>query len=87
MNIRPKQSLAGVIRSNQSLAGSVNVSEVFFDSGEMYDGPYSVTPSMESKTLRTKDKLLSDDVTVLAVPVFRVSNTSGGTTVYIANEV
>ena len=79
--------LTGSISARQNLTGRVNVASVFSDSGEAYDGPYSVTPSVESKTLATKDKLMTDDVTVLAVPVYRVSNTSGGTTVYIANEV
>ena len=52
-----------------------------------YDGPYNVTPKIDPQTLKTKDKLMADDVKIKAIPVFRVSNTSGGTTVYIANEV
>ena len=53
----------------------------------VYDGPYSVTPQMEAQTLPTKAKLMSEDVTINEIPIYRVSNTSGGTTVYIANEV
>lgn len=55
--------------------------------GELYEGEYGVTPKMEEQTLLTKDKVLIEDVTIHAVPVYRVSNTSGGITVYIANEV
>lgn len=55
--------------------------------GEVYKGDYTVTPKMEGQTMPTKGKVLIDDVVVKAIPVFRVSNTSGGTTVYIANEV
>ena len=55
--------------------------------GEVYKGDYTVIPKVEEQTLPTKGKLLAKDVTVNSIPVFRVSNTSGGTTVYIASEV
>jgi hypothetical protein len=55
--------------------------------GVPYEGDYTVTPKVEAQTIPTKDKVMLDDVTVRAIPVFRVSNTSGGTTVYIAKEV
>lgn len=55
--------------------------------GEVYKGDYAVTPKVNEQTLPTKGKLLIKDVTIKEIPVFRVSNTSGGTTVYIANEV
>lgn len=55
--------------------------------GEQYSGEYVVTPKVEEQTLNTKDKLLTDDVTVKSIPYFNVGNTSGGSTVYIANEV
>lgn len=54
---------------------------------DVYGGAYDVTPAMEAQTLATKDKYLREDVQVHAIPVIRVSNPSGGTTVYIANEV
>lgn len=55
--------------------------------GELYGGDYVVTPKVVAQTLPTKRKLLEDDLTVDAIPCFRVSNTSGGSTVYIAKEV
>lgn len=55
--------------------------------GEPYAGDYVVTPKVVEQVLPTKDKVLVDDITIKEVPVFRVSNTSGGTTVYIAKEV
>lgn len=55
--------------------------------GEVYEGEYAVTPKVEAQTMPTKEKVMRDDVTIRAIPVFRVSNTSGGTTVYIAKEV
>ena len=55
--------------------------------GDLYEGDYAVTPKVSEQTLPTKGKYLIDDITLRAVPVFRVSNSSGGTTVYIAKEV
>lgn len=54
---------------------------------EQYEGTYEATPRMETQTLATKDKYLREDVRINAIPIIRVSNTSGGTTVFIANEV
>lgn len=50
---------------------------------EVYAGPYEVTPNFEDQTLATNDKIMQDDVTVLQIPVARVSNTAGGNTVTI----
>lgn len=51
--------------------------------GEPYTGEYLVTPDFTSQTLPTQNKVMRDDVTVEAIEVSRVSNTAGGTTVYI----
>lgn len=48
-----------------------------------YNGEYTVSPSFEIQTLETKNKYMRDDVEVEAIAVSRVSNLSGGTTVYI----
>ena len=54
--------------------------------GELYQGNYEVTPSVESQTLATKERVLTDDITILEIPFFSVGNTSGGNTVYIGTE-
>lgn len=54
---------------------------------EYYEGDYDVTPAVNSQTLDTAKKFMGDDVTVNPIPFFDVSNTAGGTTVYIGNEV
>lgn len=51
--------------------------------GDMYDGPYTVTPYLEAQILATKNKTMRDDVTVFEIPYAEVSNTSGGTTATI----
>lgn len=51
--------------------------------GEEYDGDYQVNPKFAEQVLETKDKLMQENVTVNPIEVARVSNPSGGTTVYI----
>ena len=52
-------------------------------SGDPYTGAYNVKPDFYGTTLETESKFMTDDVTVEPIEVARVSNTSGGTTVYI----
>ena len=48
-----------------------------------YTGAYDVDPKFTAQKLATNGKKMRDDVTVEAIEVQRVSNTSGGRTVYI----
>lgn len=66
--------------------------ELIFDSefesvigynGEVYEGDYEIVPKFEEQTLKTKSKLMGDDITVLEIPVIKVSNPSGGKTIII----
>ena len=52
-----------------------------------YEGEYVITPKVEAQTMPTAQKLMTKDVTIKAIPYFDVSNSSGGSTVYIAKEV
>lgn len=61
--------------------------QVVHTDAQTYSGDYVVTPKVKAQTLSTKQKVMLDDVTIKEVPVYRVSNNSGGTTVYIAREV
>ena len=45
-----------------------------------YEGSYEVTPKLEEQVLPTKNRSMTDDLTVKEVPVSRVSNPSGGKT-------
>lgn len=63
----------------------VNPTEVII-AGRMdeYDGDYDVIPKDYPITLETKDKTMTDDVTIRKVTFFKTSNPSGfGDTVYI----
>lgn len=55
---------------------------------EKYEGNYIVTPSAEEDiVLETKDKLMTDDLTLKKIPFHETTNDSGGITVYIGKEV
>lgn len=51
--------------------------------GADYEGPYRVIPNFATQILQTKDKTLQENVTVTPIDVARVSNPSGGNTIYI----
>ena len=57
------------------------------NSAEDYVGEYVVTPSRQDKVLETANKVLTENVTVVAIPYSEASNTSGGTTFFIAKEI
>ena len=60
---------------------------VSYVNGEPYDGPYEVIPKAdEAQILPTKQRILAEDMTVLAVPYYEADNQIG-TTIYIASEV
>ena len=78
--------LTGKIQVRASPTGSVHIS-----TGEAavpkYDGETTVTPKVENETvLPTRDKIVKDDITVLKIPQFEVSNTSGGYTLIIGEQ-
>lgn len=54
---------------------------------ESYDGEYKVTPKVTEQVLPTAKKFMNADVTVAKIPIYDVSNNSGGTTVYIADNI
>ena len=69
-------------------AGFSNLQKVTeYNDADPYTGSYEVTPKVDAQTLSTAKKLMTEDLTVKAIPFFDVSNNSGGRTVYIAKEV
>lgn len=68
-------------QSVKTILVTVEAASVQVGSGEEYQGPYTVEPQLEDAVvLQTKDKLMSDNVTVSKIPTYEVSNTAGGTT-------
>lgn len=60
---------------------------VVFGEGKQYEGEYEVKPMFEAQTLPTKEKILTEDITVNAIEVSRVTNQNGGKTVYIGGVI
>ena len=76
--------LNGRIQGIASIAGAIQagISDV-----PKYAGETTVTPKVENETvLPTRDKIVKDDITVLKIPKFEVSNESGGYTLIIGEE-
>ena len=58
--------------------------EIFFINTDVtYEGPYDVIPRVYQQILETKDKLMTDDVTVEIIPLAKTLNQSNGYTVTI----
>lgn len=49
----------------------------------VYEDSYTVRPALVEQTLETAGLLMRQDVTVEQIPIYVVSNNSGGTTVTI----
>ena len=57
--------------------------------GEMYTGDTTVIPSTSEsdQILRTKNKVMVENVTIKPIPFFETSNDEDGVTVYIGDTV
>ena len=87
MAINAKQSLTGTVVNNTQIVGNVGISTGVVDVTEQYMGDYEVTPTVDGFTLPTRRKLMTRDLTIKEIPYYDVSNTSGGSTVYIGEEI
>jgi hypothetical protein len=85
-NATSRKNIFGDASTGLSVSGQVALGEAA--RLPRYEGTYSVTPSAhEAQTLNTAKKYLEEDVNVKKIPYSETSNTSGGNTVYIGNEV
>lgn len=66
-------------RSGHVITGVISKSAAI----DYYAGEYVITPSGEEQSLSTKNKYMSDDVTVEEIPFHKTTNPSGGYTVTI----
>lgn len=79
------QGITGVISQKEEITGSL--ATAYTTAAKAYEGNYEITPTVDGQTLETKQRYMTDDVTILAIPFYEVGNTSGGDTVYIANNI
>ena len=95
--INQEAILSGVVSIQESsLSGKVSISEASLSgvvsipaaiTVPFYEGEYVVTPKVEyDSVLSTNGKQMRQDVTVLKIPQFEVSNESGGKTLIIGEE-
>lgn len=56
---------------------------VVSDKVPRYDGDHEITPSFADQLLDTSGLMLEEDIRIEPIPIARVTNTSGGTTVII----
>ena len=80
MSIRANASLSGDVQAGASLGQTVIQ---FVGEANPYTGSYIIDPDFEGQVLQTRQKYMTDNVTVNPIQVESVSNTSGGRTVYI----
>lgn len=77
--------LKGSIRSKVFMSGivhypiSVNI--------PVFNGDYIINPKSTQQILLTKDKQMTDDVTIKPIPYFETSNEEDGITIFIGSEV
>lgn len=81
--LNTKKKLVGNISGTASLTGDIAISNTVIVDYDEFEGPYEVKPLVESQTLDTKEKLMKEDLVVLAIPYAEVANLSNGITVTI----
>lgn len=84
----PLQSCACNVRAYQYKNGVITYDpgrENCTDDGniEAYNGSYEITPQIVQQVMYTQNKYMSKDVNIKAIPYYDVSNSMGGSTVYI----
>lgn len=79
------KTLTGQLAHEAHLVGSL--ATAYTAGAAAYEGSYEVTPTVDGLSLATRQKYMTDDVKILAIPIYEVSNPSGGSTFYIADEI
>lgn len=85
--LTPIGTLRCTLTGGRRLSAQLSIERIIQNESETYPGPYVVDPSFANQILETAQKIMSDDVTVHPIEVSRVSNLSGGTTVYIGGVI
>lgn len=81
-------SLKGSMLSRPTLSGKLSVPKGISEDSEPYTGAYEVTPlADETQVLNTAKKRLDKNITIHPVPYVETSNSSNGTTIYIAERM
>lgn len=76
-------ALTGKIGYQKQLKGVIELPK--WKETEIYNGDYIITPKIIEQSVKTRSKLMKDNVVVKAIPYFETSNQTGKT-VYIGGE-
>lgn len=85
--LTPVGTLRCTLTGGRRLSARLSIERIIQNGSGTYAGPYQVDPSFDEQMLETAQKVMADDVTVHAIEVSRVSNPSGGITVYIGGVI
>ena len=85
----PIGTITGVIKAaTPSITGNITYGIGESEHVPEYEDAYTITPlAFQDIVLPTKDKQLKDNITIKEIPYYETSNTSGGSTVYIAGQI
>lgn len=78
---RSGKSLSGIIKVKKNLIGHALIPVGI----ENYTGEYTVRPKVEEQVMSTRDKRMTKDVTIEAIPYYEVSNQNGKTIIIGGN--
>lgn len=68
------------------LIGIISIAGKPIRPSDTYEGPYSIRPLPdEAQVLNTKDKMMTDNLTVLEIPYWETSNIYGKTVIIGGN--
>ena len=79
--IRSKKGTSAII---PALNFPKEISDISSNDLLYYAGEYTVTPKTSSQPLETRDRVMTENLTVGKIPYFEVTNTANGKTVTIA---
>ena len=78
--------LTGTKTDGAIIRGTIHVGHLSSSEYLPYEGDYEVKPLISSQVLSTRDKIMTDDLTILSISYQDVSNAAGGRTVTIGSE-
>lgn len=83
---RSREVEVRAIRPVRKTAVVISMRAVKVATAETYDGTYSISPKFRTQVFPTKDKVMTDDLTVSTIYVGDTSNPAGGVTIFIGGE-
>ena len=85
ISVKEIVEISNIRVANKNYNQSIKVRDVYSGSGqyEFYKGSYEVTPSVASKSLPTKNKIMEQNVEVKGIPYSKIPNNKGGNTISI----